>query len=96
MRAAFFCAPLPPRGLIALTPAPSYNRPVIHIRSMLAGLILLGVVVGAGAYNPTVTTDLGIIRGTHDRHDTVIWRGIPYAQPPVGDLRWRAPRAVEA
>jgi para-nitrobenzyl esterase len=24
------------------------------------------------------------------------WRGVPYAQPPVGALRWRAPRALPA
>ena len=24
-----------------------------------------------------------------------MWRGIPYAQPPIGDLRWRSPRPIE-
>jgi para-nitrobenzyl esterase len=24
-----------------------------------------------------------------------VWRGLPYAAPPVGDLRWRAPRPAE-
>jgi para-nitrobenzyl esterase len=34
----------------------------------------------------------GEVIGFEDRHDTWSWRGIPYAQPPIGDLRWRAPQ----
>ncbi len=26
--------------------------------------------------------------------NTLLWRDIPYAQPPVGDLRWRAPQPL--
>ena len=34
----------------------------------------------------------GDIVGYVDRADTYAWLGIPFAAPPVGDLRWRAPR----
>ncbi|ROS74646.1 carboxylesterase 2 [Curtobacterium sp. PhB130] len=41
----------------------------------------------------TVPTDAGLIEGTTGRRDDVrVFRGIPYAAPPVGDLRWRAPQ----
>ncbi|MBW2463789.1 MAG: carboxylesterase family protein [Deltaproteobacteria bacterium] len=35
-------------------------------------------------------TDLGEIRGVGE-DDVFIFRGIPFAAPPVGDLRWRPP-----
>jgi para-nitrobenzyl esterase len=35
----------------------------------------------------------GVIRGVREG-DTLAWRGIPYAAPPVGPLRFRAPRPV--
>jgi len=41
-----------------------------------------------------VKTDDGILQGTIEDGLTV-FKGIPFAAPPVGDLRWRAPRPVE-
>lgn len=39
----------------------------------------------------------GVIVGCHaDTKNVEIYRGIPYAAPPVGDLRWRAPQNVVA
>ncbi|GJJ04390.1 hypothetical protein RugamoR64_49280 [Duganella rhizosphaerae] len=35
---------------------------------------------------------LGDLVGRADRHQTHAWLGLPYAQPPVGPLRWKAPR----
>ncbi|WP_165974925.1 carboxylesterase/lipase family protein [Nonomuraea deserti] len=48
---------------------------------------------GAGAAGPEVELDSGRIRGVYDG-DVARYRGIPYAQPPTGDLRWRPPRPV--
>ncbi len=41
-----------------------------------------------------VRTKNGMIEGI-DRGDYVEYRGIPYAKPPVGDLRWKEPAAME-
>ncbi len=42
---------------------------------------------------PTATTSTGRIRGTTTSDGRIAYfRGVPYAAPPVGDLRWRPPR----
>ena len=38
-----------------------------------------------------VTTTLGKIKGTQE-NQLKVFRGIPFAAPPVGDLRWQAPQ----
>src|SRR5678816_3297706 len=39
---------------------------------------------------PVVDAPAGAVRGTAEG-DLHVFRGIPYAQPPVGPLRWRPP-----
>jgi para-nitrobenzyl esterase len=39
-----------------------------------------------------VKTGSGIVKGTVYRESTLAWLGIPYARPPVGGLRWKAPQ----
>jgi len=55
----------------------------------LVVLMLLGSIASAG----TVKTEGGTIQGTVEEGLSV-YRGIPYAASPVGDLRWRAPQAA--
>ncbi|WP_083275683.1 carboxylesterase family protein [Pseudonocardia sp. HH130630-07] len=53
----------------------------------------VGPAVGESGPRPEVSTDAGRLRGVVDGN-VVRYRGVPYAQPPVGDLRWAAPRRV--
>ena len=47
--------------------------------------------------NRVVKTNYGYVRGAWGNDQTItVFRGIPYAAPPVGDLRWRPPRKPEA
>lgn len=48
-------------------------------------------------YETIVATTGGAIEGFRDGESgTLQWLGVPYARPPVGELRWRAPRGPVA
>ena len=38
------------------------------------------------------TTPSGEVVGFSGRYGSYVWLGLPYAAPPIGDLRWRAPQ----
>jgi para-nitrobenzyl esterase len=52
-------------------------------------------VVSAWTGDPVVRTLSGKVRGVEEKVDTWVWRAIPFAKPPVGPLRWMAPRDPE-
>lgn len=47
---------------------------------------------GTWTGSPLVTTRFGMVGARDDADQTWVWKAIPFARPPVGDLRWRAPR----
>lgn len=49
----------------------------------------------AQSSGPVVATDRGQVRGTV-ADGVASWKGIPFAAPPVGALRWRAPQPASA
>ena len=57
-------------------------------------LVLLGAMVFnsfASAERPTATVETGSLQGTTE-YNMNVFKNIPYAAPPVGDLRWRPPQ----
>jgi len=65
----------------------------------LPGLISIAGLLLLGACSPQLTdvlhTTSGPIQGVSS-DQSHIFRGIPYAAPPVGDLRWRPPQPPAA
>lgn len=67
-----------------------------QVTALLAGLVfaLAMAPTAFAAYTPSLnrTLDAGPIYGKVEAHNTHAFLGIPFAQPPVGPLRWRAPQ----
>ena len=53
--------------------------------------------VGKGRrFDPIVSISTGQLRGSLTADGVVVFKNIPFAQPPVGDLRWREPLPAKA
>lgn len=62
-------------------------------------LILIGSVSVAqndNAFPVKVQVENGIIEGNYDTHTGIqTYFGVPFAKPPIGDLRWKAPQPLD-
>ncbi|MGI4879480.1 MAG: carboxylesterase/lipase family protein [Janthinobacterium lividum] len=67
----------------------------MRITSLLAAASLgFATTVGASTVGPLVVTDAGRVEGAMLPSGVRAFTGIPYAAPPVRDLRWRDPQPV--
>ena len=66
-------------GIVLLTWPPVKNVPAVDVKNPVKTEI--------------VETSYGKIQGVYNKDETVeVYAGIPYAKPPVGELRWKEPQ----
>lgn len=65
-------------------------KKIILLPLLLFSLLLFG-------QSKPIRIESGLIRGTTNEAGNIrIYKGIPFAAPPVGELRWKAPQPVES
>ena len=68
----------------------------IGTKSLLAVLfVVTGAQLGLSQGDPIVSVTGGRVRGTLLNGGGAVFKGIPYAQPPTGERRWREPLPVK-
>ncbi|KAL0259593.1 hypothetical protein SLS55_005330 [Diplodia seriata] len=69
------------------------------MRPTTASILSLAALALSASATDAPSADLGYVTYTGFTNETAqinYFYGIPYAQPPLGNLRWRAPRPIEA
>ena len=77
-------------------------RSIFYAATVLCALTLIGnafaadLIKTADIKTADIKTTNGVLEGTTNSGTGVrAFKGVPYAQPPIGDLRWRAPQPVK-
>ena len=69
----------------------------MRIKTILIGATILLAAIGCKkqAENPVLSVSGGQIQGLQtDTEGVIVYRNVPYAAPPVGELRWKEPQPV--
>jgi para-nitrobenzyl esterase len=70
---------------------------LMHTAMMrLGSLFVVLALAPIGAAQDRVKVTGGKIEGAGEKDGVRVFKGVPFAAPPVGDLRWKAPQPVKA
>jgi para-nitrobenzyl esterase len=70
-----------------------FRRKIAARGALLGALMLVPFIASAAQAGPLALLDSGQIEGTAEA-GVQVFRGIPFAAPPIGALRWRPPQPV--
>jgi para-nitrobenzyl esterase len=65
----------------------------MNLRKLLLAASCIMLLAATAIAADPVKVESGLVEGTSENGLTV-YRGIPFAAPPVDDLRWRAPQSA--
>ena len=68
---------------------------MLKLSALLPSFLLALMPVAAAIHSPE-RVESGLLSGLAGDAPVMIFKGVPFAAPPVGDLRWRAPRPPAA
>ena len=57
-------------------------------------LLTIAFFISVSADDLKISTSSGVTQG-YIKNSVVYWEDIPYAKPPIGNLRWKAPRKID-
>ncbi|MEY4539028.1 MAG: hypothetical protein RLZZ306_785, partial [Bacteroidota bacterium] len=71
-------------------------KKIIYIFSLLCLIHFSGMAQSNNMMAVQTTIENGVIEGNYDTKTGIqTYFGVPFAKPPVGNLRWKAPQALE-